>query len=218
MLIMSAAAHIVKLRPAALIGFPIMMIGATALILTLLYLVGPRPEAAEGDSVETAVRVALMPAVAVNVQTGRILAANDEATATVGSSRLAVGNHFSDVFGDDSPAVCRQIVQAAAKHGRAEVDACAIRMHTGVQVIVRLTARLHGAAGVDDAVFVVVGFDSNETNDAVAQFARVQERLMSNISHELRTPLNVVMGFSKVPYISFGCCLITEFLSIYGRW
>ena len=198
MLIMSVAAHIVKLRPAALVGFPVMIIGATALILTLLYLVGPNPEAAEGDTVETAVRAALMPAVAVNVRNDRILAANDEATAIVGASRLAVGNHFGDLFADESPGVCREIVEAAATHGRAEVEACALHVHTGEQLIVRLAARRYKAVDANDLTFVVVGFDSNETNDAVAQFARVQERLMSNISHELRTPLNVVMGFSEL--------------------
>ncbi len=199
MLVMSVAAHLVQLRPAALIGFPVMMIGATALILILLYLVGPRPEAAEGDAVRTVVRAALMPAVALDAQTGRVLAANDEATTMVGPARLAPGNHFSDLFADDSPEkACRRIFEEAVERGQAEADACSMRTHTGAPVVVRLMARLYPAADAGTAGFVVVGFDGNEANDAVAQFARVQERLMSNISHELRTPLNVVMGFSEL--------------------
>jgi len=50
----------------------------------------------------------------------------------------------------------------------------------------------------DRSPFIVTGFSDNDVNDMVAEFARVQERLMSNISHELRTPLNVVMGFSEL--------------------
>ncbi len=199
MLVMSAAAHIVQLRPAALVGFPIMIIGATALILILLYLAGPKPgEPGVVEAADTVVRSALVPAVAVDAHSGRILAVNAEASGMVGPARLTIGSHFSDLFGSGGPDDCRRIYETAAEFGEGEVDTCTMRTHTGDPVVVRLIARMHRPVDGEGPEFVIVGLERNEASDAIAQFARVQERLMSNISHELRTPLNVVMGFSEL--------------------
>lgn len=195
MLIMSLTAHVVAIRPAALVGFPVMIITATTLILVLLYLVGPEAEGAVTDPVRAALASAFIPAIAVDPQTGRILAANDQAVELFGSTRPSAGNHLSDLFSSDNPEECPRIFRTAVECGHAEVPACSMRTDTGDPVIVELLARLHV---VGESSFVIVGFAVNEANQAIAQFARVQERLMSNISHELRTPLNVVMGFSEL--------------------
>ncbi len=195
MLIMSATAHLVGMRPAALVGFPVMIIGATTLVLILLYLVGPKPETQIANPVKLTLRAALMPAVAVDAQTGRVLAANDDAAVLIGSARLTIGNHISDVFVDGLREKCHDLLDEVAERGEAELNACSIRTRAGEPKVVHVIAR-HQQVG--DEAFVLVGMYGNDTNDSVAQFARVQERLMSNISHELRTPLNVVMGFSEL--------------------
>lgn len=195
MLIMSATAHVVALRPAALVGFPVMIIGATALILVLLYLVGPEQEAGGGDPIAAAVNHALIPAIAIDPQTGRILAANHEAAELLGRSRVALGNHFGDLFVAGSAEGCRRIVDSAVDRGEFRIQPCSVRTRTGEAIVVELVARL---MELDRSSFMVIGLSTNDVSATIAQFARVQERLMSNISHELRTPLNVVMGFSEL--------------------
>lgn len=195
MLIMSATAHLFGLRPAALIGFPVMMIGATTLILLLLYLVGPEEDGVADDPMGIALSSALMPAIAVDPQTGRILQANEQAADLIGSARLTVGNHFSDLFVGDARDACQNIFRTAVERGVAEMEACSVRTLTAEPGVVSVFARHHD---IEDDPFILFGFSAGDTNRAVAHFARVQERLMSNISHELRTPLNVVMGFSEL--------------------
>ena len=62
----------------------------------------------------------------------------------------------------------------------------------------RYSARTEAEAlDVEESMMMVAPIPG-EDDRSVAEFARVQERLMSNISHELRTPLNVVMGFAEL--------------------
>jgi signal transduction histidine kinase len=195
MLIMSATAHLVAIRPAALVGFPVMIIGATTLILLLLYLVAPDVEPDGQDPVARAVENAFVTAVAADPQTGRILAANEKAVNLLGPRRLAIGSRFRDLFTERSSSACERLLNLTADAGEQTVDSCTVRTQSGRPLSVELTGRFHE---VDRSSFVVIAFASDEIGEAVAQFARVQERLMSNISHELRTPLNVVMGFSEL--------------------
>jgi signal transduction histidine kinase len=193
MLIMSATAHLLAVRPAALVGFPIMIIGSTCLILVLLYVVGPEQQA-EAQGPSAVVEYAIVPAVAIDPQTGRILASNEGADDLIGEALLAPGTHLSQVLAEGSKEQCRTIVRNTLECGEFEFQACPVRTSNGA-VIAQLSARLHERGGES---FVVIGIANNDLNEAVARFARVQERLMSNISHELRTPLNVVMGFSEL--------------------
>jgi signal transduction histidine kinase len=194
-LVMSVAAHLISVRPAALVGLPVIIIAGTSLVLILLYLVGPETQSTGGQSIDVIVEAAFVPAVAVDTHSGRILAANASAGEILGPARLTVGSHFTELLSKGSPEECRRIWRSALESGVTEVDGCPVRTHSKGPQIMRMTARLHEAG---DTRFVIVGFQSNEVNEAVAEFARVQERLMSNISHELRTPLNVVMGFSEL--------------------
>lgn len=195
MVIMSATAHLLQLQPAALVGFPAVIIGTTALILVLLVLAGPEGERRFGDTAERAVEDAFVPAVAVDPQSGRILAANEEAYELIGPARLATGGHFSELFTDGSQATCAVALEEALEHGEAGPRSCSVRTDAGRPIVADLTVRRRE---MQDRPFALIGFGSNEVNGSVAEFARVQERLMSNISHELRTPLNVVMGFSEL--------------------
>lgn len=184
-----------KVRPAALVGFPVIIFTATTLLLVLLYLAAPREKQRAFDPVSMAVENAFVAAVAVDQETGRILAANDQACELLGPKRLTLDSCFSELLTEGSPAECRRLIETAVEQGRAEVQACTVRTHSGRPRVVQLMARSHSA---EKSAFVVIGFASNEVSESVAEFARVQERLMSNISHELRTPLNVVMGFSEL--------------------
>ncbi len=195
MVIMSATAHLLAVQPAALVGFPVMIIGATSLLLVLLYLVGPERHADDEARVAAAVEHALCPAIAIEPQTGRILAANERAADLAGPARVTPGSHFTDLLADASSDEWRRIVRSALDCGDCEMRACVIRTKSGRPAVVQLTARLFE---LDRSSFVLIGLTTTEVNESVAEFARVQERLMSNISHELRTPLNVVMGFSEL--------------------
>jgi signal transduction histidine kinase len=194
MLLMSGTAHIFTLRPAALVGFPVMIVGAISLLLLLLYLVDP--EAGDGENAPlVAVTYAMLPAVAIDPQTGRILAANDRAADFFGAERLVNGTHFPELLENAPSEECGRIIRHTLDCGEFEVHACSVWTASGNPTIVRLTARLVERGS---SPFIVTGVSDNDVNDMVAEFARVQERLMSNISHELRTPLNVVMGFSEL--------------------
>lgn len=195
MLALSLSGQFVDLQPAALFGIPMTIVGVTVLVLVLLYLAGPPTQAAPADGAEKAVRAAFLPAMAVDTQTGRIRAANDEAIVLFGGARVTPGNPFSNLLSVEAREECRRIFAAVGESGETQAGACAVRDAADGLRIVRLIARVHDG---DDRGFVIVGFDSTEANEAVATFARIQERLMSNISHELRTPLNVVMGFSEL--------------------
>ncbi|MFW5866542.1 MAG: sensor histidine kinase [Armatimonadota bacterium] len=195
MLIMSATAHLLAVKPAALVGFPVMIIGATSLLLVLLFLVGPQQQAEFGDPIMAAVENALIPAVAIDAQTGRILAANKQAVDFAGLQRVSPGNHFADLLSDGSPDECRRILRNTLDYGEFETQACSVRTSSNHAALAHIITRLHE---MERMPFIVAGIATNEVSDAVAEFARVQERLMSNISHELRTPLNVVMGFSEL--------------------
>jgi len=194
-LLLSVTARPLGLRPAALVGLPIAIIAATALMLLLL-VITEAPGGGKGpDDPGERLELAFVPAVAVDPRTGRVVAANEEAAQLLGSAKVTVGSHFTELLTEGASSECRTLVQSAFEHGAAEVEACSVRTGTGAVRIAHLRARpTHGAEGV----LVVVAFATNDTSQAVAEFAKVQERLMSNISHELRTPLNVVMGFSEL--------------------
>ncbi|MFW5867448.1 MAG: sensor histidine kinase [Armatimonadota bacterium] len=194
MLIMSGTTHLLTVRPAALVGFPVMIIAATSLLLLLLYLVGPRGRSDEDDPVRV-VTSAMVPALGIDPQTGRILAANDEAAEFFGCDRTAPGGHLADVLDGGPSEEAGSIVRETLDRGEVEAQACSVRRASGKPAVVRLTARL---VERERSPFIVIGIAENEVSDVVAEFARIQERLMSNISHELRTPLNVVMGFSEL--------------------
>ncbi len=195
MLALSLSGQFIDLQPVALFGLPMTIVGVTVLVLVLLYLAGPPTQAAAADGAQRAVRAALLPAVAVDTETGRIRAANEEALTLFGRDHVTPGASFIDLLSADAREDCRQIFATVSESGEAQVGTCAARTAADELRIVRLLARLHDG---DGGSFAVVGFDSTEANEAVASFARIQERLMSNISHELRTPLNVVMGFSEL--------------------
>ncbi|MBD3292510.1 MAG: hypothetical protein GF393_06270 [Armatimonadia bacterium] len=195
MLIMSATAHLLRLRPAALVGFPIMVIGATSLLLVLLVLAGPDADSSGDRAARRAVDDAFVAALAVDPQTGRVLAANQDARDLLGPARLTMGSHFSELLTMGSQPGGADIIEQTQSTGAIGPRALSVRTDSGRPVVVEMTAR---ARETDGEPFVVVGLMGSEVNEAVAEFARVQERLMSNISHELRTPLNVVMGFSEL--------------------
>ncbi len=194
-LLLSITARPLGLRPAALVGLPIATIAAPAIIL-LLVGIAEAPGGGKGpDDPGERLELAFVPAGAVDPRTGRVVAANEEAAELLGSAKVTVGCHFSELLTEGASGECRALVQSALEHGAAEVEACSVRTGTGAVRIAHLRARpTHGAEGV----LVVVAFATNDASQAVAEFAKVQERLMSNISHELRTPLNVVMGFSEL--------------------
>ncbi len=194
MLIMSGTTHLLTVQPAALIGFPVMIIAATSLLLLLLYLVGPNGQS-DADGPVMAVANAMVPAIAIDPQTGRILAANDEAAEFFGVDRTVPGGHFSEMLESGSSHDCSSIVRDTLDCGESEAQVCSVRRASGSPAVVRLTARL---VERERSPFIIIGIAENDVNDVVAEFARIQERLMSNISHELRTPLNVVMGFSEL--------------------
>ena len=81
------------------------------------------------------------------------------------------------------------------KSGAAQFSPCAVVTAGGGRRLTHLSGRAFEVAGEQ---VVVVAMRSSDVDQQVAEFAMVQERLMSNISHELRTPLNVVMGFSEL--------------------
>jgi len=182
-------------RPIALIGFPVVLIAVTALILVLLTLSGPEAEWPEEVPVSLCLERACCPAVAVDPRTEQILYVNTAAAEFFGPAHVGVGGRFQELFRADVPSACTGVVQEALRRGSAHVPMCIVRTAQGEDRIVQLRACL--IADVKDES-VVVAFVPNNVGEAIANFARVQERLMSNISHELRTPLSVVLGFSEL--------------------
>lgn len=195
MLVLSATARPFGLKPAALIGVPVAIIAATSLLLVLLVLAGPQSRDEAAAQAERAVELAFTPAVAVDPSNGAIVAANTLARELLGERRGSVGRHFSELLADQAPPDCRRVVLSAVEQGSASAQYCPIRLADRSSRGVRIDAR---RMTFEEEQVVVVAFIPDESGQAITEFSRVQERLMSNISHELRTPLNVVMGFAEL--------------------
>ncbi|MEA3401312.1 MAG: histidine kinase dimerization/phospho-acceptor domain-containing protein [Armatimonadota bacterium] len=194
-LLLAITARSLELGVGERIAFPVAMISATALLLVALVLAGAHGVGERLDDEEQCLRHVLLPAVLVNADSKRVLAANEEAAELLGPGNVTVGAHFSELLGSDSSERTAEIIAAALESGWTDVDACTVRTRSGATRVMRLKATPCRVEGLEH---VVVGFAGNDVSQTVAAFARVQERLMSNISHELRTPLNVVMGFSEL--------------------
>lgn len=196
MLILSSTARPFGLKPAALIGLPVALIAATSLILVLLVLTGSRPRDRALAEAARAVDLAFVPAVAVDATTMGVVAANAAGHELMRECHLELGCHFSELLADESPPECRRVVLSASEAGHASAEGCMLRVPRRSLTRARIEAR---ALTVEEEQLIVVAFIPEESGDeAIVEFARVQERLMSNISHELRTPLNVVMGFAEL--------------------
>ncbi|NLO06740.1 MAG: hypothetical protein GX131_13015 [candidate division WS1 bacterium] len=195
MLVLSATGQILNIRPAALVGFPIILTAATALILVLLAAVAPDERAPTCMHLEDVVRMSFLPAIAVSPETLEVLAANEAARALLGETRFADDRNLVDLLGSDTGEKCRGVVEAAVRDGAGEVDRCSVYDDSGRLRNMHLMGRTDAAIAPGA---VVVAFAEGGVDATVVEFTRVQERLMSNISHELRTPLNVVMGFSEL--------------------
>lgn len=193
LLLLALAAIPLGLRPPAL-GVPVALLSATVLILVLLVLLAPSAHS-QPEEPQAYVTPCFVPTLLVDPETGRVVAANDEAGELFGVAAVVAGGDLCELVADDANEPCRRLVQRALAEGRAEIEACGVRTSRGSVRIVRALARRMALEG---RTLLVVGFLSNDASQAVSEFARVQERLMSNISHELRTPLNVVLGFSEL--------------------
>ncbi|MGC9318007.1 MAG: histidine kinase dimerization/phospho-acceptor domain-containing protein [Armatimonadota bacterium] len=194
-LLLAIAARSLELGVGERVAFPVAMIAATALLLVALVLAGSLGMSSDSDGGERCLRYVLLPAVLVDADTQRVIAANEGAAELFGPENVTVGAHLSELLDSDSSEATTEIIGEALQNGEAEVDACTVRTRSGATRVMRLKAASCRAEGLDR---VIVGFAGNDISQTVAAFARVQERLMSNISHELRTPLNVVMGFSEL--------------------
>lgn len=194
MLVLSVTGHLLNLRPAALVGFPVTIIAVTALILVMLVL-AEEPRLETRRMGEELLKGCFLPAVAVDPHDGQILAANDGAESILGIASSSRGRHFPDLLRDDACEDSRRIIQNAIDRGEVEVAGCELVTDNEERMAYDLLAR---AAGVAGSEIVIVAFSQNDGSDSAAEFARVQERLMSNISHEVRTPLNVVLGYSEL--------------------
>lgn len=193
MLILSVTGHLLQLRPAALVGFPVTIIAITALILVLLVLAEPGMQ--EQEAGELLVDGCFLPSIAVSITGGEIVAANAGAVKLLQVDLQARKLSLPDLIGKDLSEENRRIVQRAVDEGYAEATACSVATVDGGHLVLDLLARVDRTTGSD---LVVVAFREAQQTDAVERFARVQERLMSNISHEVRTPLNVLLGFSEL--------------------
>ncbi|HCA45867.1 MAG TPA: hypothetical protein DEP45_00540 [Armatimonadetes bacterium] len=195
MLALSVIGQSIHLQPVALLGLPMTMVGVTVLVLVLLYLAAPNAQSAPADPARDAVTAALLPAVAVDARTGRIRAANDEAVTVFGRDHVAPGSPLSGLPSVEAREECERLLDRAMQDGETQTHHCAMRMPDGDTRCMRLIARPNEES---DSSLVIIGFGNEEADEIASGFARIQERLMSNISHELRTPLNVVMGFSEL--------------------
>ena len=121
MLVLSATGQILNIRPAALVGFPIILTAATALILVLLAAVAPDERAPTCMHLEDVVRMSFLPAIAVSPETLEVLAANEAARVLLGKTRLADDRNLVDLLGSDAGGKCRGVVEAAVRDGAGEV-------------------------------------------------------------------------------------------------
>ena len=90
--------------PVVLIGFPVAVVSATALILALLVLAGPRGEAPEAVDLGERLVLSFCATVVVDAQTGRMVMANDAARDLFGPARVAAGVSFSELLTSGAPA------------------------------------------------------------------------------------------------------------------
>ncbi len=182
-------------QPAAVVGFPVAIVASATLVFVLLVLVAPEVPSTREEAVQMRLSLSYDPAVGVDPGDGRILAINDLAVELFGPREELVGERVRKLAGD---APSRNIEGEAVELASAEyvrMGHFAVRLATGGTRELPLIARRGNIANHDTVVLV---FRADEVDRALAGFARMQERLMSNISHELRSPLNVVMGFSEL--------------------
>ncbi len=194
MLVLSTTGHLLQVRPAALIGFPVIIIAITALILVLLVVVAPMgsPERVRQEIVDRC----FLPAVAVDAHSGELLAGNGATRKLLElPDSSAQWGSFPDLLADDTSQETRSIIQRALDENYAEAEAAEIITGGGERITCDLVARTD--AVLDDE-FVVIALRPTEKRDPAAEFDQIQERLMSNVSHELRNILNVVLGFSEL--------------------
>ncbi len=193
-LVLSLTPRPLGLRPAALIGFPIAILAATALILLMLVLHESGQVVPDPGNPDGCLRYAFVPAVLVEPSSGKIVEANAQAADLLGPANVTPGSRLANVLSDSGGNAPRDVISKALEGGEG-VGEWAVRTRTGCRRRMRVQARCVGHGGEEA---VVVAFVQEGPEEAIAEFARVQERLMSNISHEVRTPLNVIMGFSEL--------------------
>jgi len=183
------------IQPAAAVGFPAAMAASVALIFVLLVLVAPSVPRTRVEALEQRLSIVCDPALAVDPRDARILAMNDLAADLFGPREEIVGKTVADISGEAPHQDLQADVQAFAAHEYERLGYYTVRLARGRTRQLPVTGRVGNVFNRDTTVLV---FRAEEADRALADFARVQERLMSNISHELRTPLNVVMGFSEL--------------------
>lgn len=181
--------------PSAAVSFPVVVLASATLVLVLLVLVAPEVPASREEAVEMRLGLICDPAVGLDPEDGRLLAMNDRAVDLFGPRDELVGQRVGKLAGD---AASRNIEDEAVKFTSAEYEGVGdftLRLRDGDTRQLPVIARW---GNITNHETVVLAFRADEVDRSLAAFARMQERLMSNISHELRTPLNVVMGFSEL--------------------
>ena len=182
-------------QPAAVFGFPVALLAGVAMIFVLLVLVSPSVPSTWEEDMALRLNVICDPAIAIDPESGRIIAMNDLAAELFGIREQIVGQDVSVIAG---PAPNQDVTADVLAFRGAEYTRLGyytLRLAEGGSRQLPVTARMGNVHNHDTTVLV---FRADEVDRALANFARVQERLMSNISHELRSPLNVVMGFSEL--------------------
>lgn len=184
-----------EIQPAAAVGFPVAMLASVALIFVLLVLVAPSVPATREEALDERLSVICDPAIAVDPCDGKLLAMNDLAIKLLGGRDKLIGRPVGEIAGEAPNQDFQADVLAFGNPEYERLGYYTLRTAGGRTRQFPVTARMGNVFNRDTLVLV---FRADEVDRALADFARVEERLMSNISHELRTPLNVVMGFSEL--------------------
>jgi signal transduction histidine kinase len=199
MLVLTILLIVIKLplgnQSAAIVGFPMAILAAASLLLVLLVLAAPEVPARREEAVEMRLSFICNPAVGVDSEDGRVLAMNDLAADLFGPREELVGERAGKLAGDVSSRNIEDEALTLTSPDYVGVGDFSMRLGEGNTRELPVIARRVNIANHDTVVLV---FRADEVDHALVGFARMQERLMSNISHELRTPLNVVMGFSEL--------------------
>lgn len=183
------------IQPAALVGFPVALLATVTLIFVLLVLVAPSVPATRAEALQESVSLICDPALALDPKDGRILAMNEPAVALLGDPAVLVGSSLDVIFPSEPERDLRGKLADVCTTCWQRLGQYAVILGSGSTRRLPIQGRVVYAFNRPSVVIVL---RAAEADQALAAFARVQERLMSNISHELRTPLNVVMGFSEL--------------------
>ncbi len=182
-------------QPAAVVGFPVALLAGATLVFVLLVLVAPEVPRTRQEAVEMRLSLSYDPAVGVDPEDGQILAMNDLAVELFGPREDLIGQRVGRLAGDAPSRNIEDEALGLTSPDYVRMGYFNVCLRTGETRELPVIARHGNIANYDTVVLV---FRADEVDRALAGFARMQERLMSNISHELRTPLNVVMGFSEL--------------------